>query len=349
MPRQLPPSRASTRVSHKRLRSTCSLQAPRRAALAVQARRMVARVRLNYVLAAAAARQHSVLSRAQLREAGVSRDVVRGNVSAGRWQVLGGNAVVLTNAPLTWHQWCWIAVLHGGPTTAVTGITALSLHGLRGWVRDEVYLACPAEIRPPRLDPIRRCRSRTLTAEDMCELRGLRVCTPARATIDAAIRLDKRSAQGLLAAVVQQQRATPQVLAAALERAGRVRLRAVLHAALADITGGAGALSEIDFLTLCRKARLPTPRLQRRHHEQNGRPRFIDAEFEAANGLTLSVEIDGVGHLDPERWWADHERQNELVITGARMLRFPAPVVRHRPEWVADQIRRALAALSAAA
>jgi very-short-patch-repair endonuclease len=54
------------------------------------------------------------------------------------------------------------------------------------------------------------------------------------------------------------------------------------------------------------------------------------------------VEIDGALHLAQSRWWEDQLRQNEIVLSGALVLRFPSAVVRHEPALVVAQLRRAL-------
>jgi very-short-patch-repair endonuclease len=56
----------------------------------------------------------------------------------------------------------------------------------------------------------------------------------------------------------------------------------------------------------------------------------------------LVVEIDGAGHMDVEQYWDDMNRDRELTLAGYTVLRFPAFMVRHRPEQVAAQIRKAL-------
>jgi very-short-patch-repair endonuclease len=57
----------------------------------------------------------------------------------------------------------------------------------------------------------------------------------------------------------------------------------------------------------------------------------------------VAAEIDGAQHTeDPFQRWDDMERDNDLTVDGYRTLRFPAWLVRQRPEVVAAQIRRAL-------
>lgn len=101
----------------------------------------------------------------------------------------------------------------------------------------------------------------------------------------------------------------------------------------------AGALSEIDFVKLCRRYRLPTPDLQERRRDLAGRNRYVDAYWREQR---VHVEVDGGHHTDAGQWEADMRRQNEIWIRGDRVLRFSAWQVRHRADEVVTQLRAAL-------
>jgi len=79
---------------------------------------------------------------------------------------------------------------------------------------------------------------------------------------------------------------------------------------------------------------------------EGGRRRYLDVYWDDSR---VAAEIDGSAHTDVRQWWEDSLRQNELVVSGDVVLRFPAHVVRSAPELVASQIRKALLARSAAA
>lgn len=137
---------------------------------------------------------------------------------------------------------------------------------------------------------------------------------------------------------VQQRLVTPAQLNQVLQRCQRVPRRAPMRATLADVAGGAEALSELDFCDLLRRFGLPEPDRQFCRVEGQGR-RWLDAIWEWAH---LVAEIDGRWHMDARAWWADMARDNELTIDGYRVLRFPAFAVRDNPETVAGQIAAAL-------
>jgi hypothetical protein len=113
-------------------------------------------------------------------------------------------------------------------------------------------------------------------------------------------------------------------------------------AAVEDIAQGAQALSEIDFVRLCRRFALPAPRQQTVHPDRHGHRRYIDATWRRCDGRLVAVEVDGALHLAVSRWWADQLRQNELSLSDVVVLRYPSVVVREEPALVAAQLRRAL-------
>jgi hypothetical protein len=152
----------------------------------------------------------------------------------------------------------------------------------------------------------------------------------------------RRPACGILAATVQQRLIQPSALVRAVEAASRTRYRADLLAAAHDIGQGAQALSEIDFARLCRRHGLPEPTRQAVRRDARGCRRYLDAEWRRADGCRIVVEVDGALHLIARRWWDDQLRQNELVIGGDLVLRFPSVVVRCDQMLVVDQLRRSL-------
>ncbi|HEU5267832.1 MAG TPA: DUF559 domain-containing protein, partial [Jatrophihabitans sp.] len=103
---------------------------------------------------------------------------------------------------------------------------------------------------------------------------------------------------------------------------------------------GGHTLAEIDLGPLARRAGLPPPHRQAVRPAPSGHVRYVDAEFNLPDGTVLAVEIDGAVHLKPTSWWNDMDRQNELVIGGQPVLRFPSVTLRLEPDRVADQLQR---------
>src|SRR5690348_8002 len=86
--------------------------------------------RLSTDLESLAACQGGVLSREQLRDLGVSREVVRQQLRARRWQrVLPGTYVTFTG-PLPPLTRVWAGLVYAGTASMASHATAAWLHGL---------------------------------------------------------------------------------------------------------------------------------------------------------------------------------------------------------------------------
>ncbi|HMC71130.1 MAG TPA: hypothetical protein VKJ07_18380, partial [Mycobacteriales bacterium] len=146
---------------------------------------------------------------------------------------------------------------------------------------------------------------------------------------------------GILAAGVQQRLTNAQRLMPELERAGKVRYHRLLMHALADIQGGAHAMSEIDFIRFCARNALPRPRHQVVRTDARGRRRYLDAVLVGPAG-EVRVEIDGALHLVVQTYWYEMSRGNDLVIVKQTQLRFPSFVIYANDPIAVAQLKRAL-------
>lgn len=277
-----------------------------------------------------------------LKARGWSEQSIRGQVQARRWQRIG-RAVVLHNGPLPQAERERAMLVNAGPRAVLTAFTAAQMLGLSGWERETIHVLVPAGARGHK--PTRH-QTRVHYCGDWEGIerlagRPLHRMAPALA-LAASTFAQPRPAVGILAAGVQQRLVTPRQLADAVEASPRVRHRHVLLAAIHDIAQGSHALSEIDFVRLCRRFKLPPPDQQVVRLDPAGRRRYLDATWRLPGGRMLSVEIDGALHLAPRRWYDDQLRQNELALTGVMVLRFPSVVVRTDAALVAGQLRRAL-------
>ncbi|MER5337694.1 hypothetical protein [Micromonospora sp. NPDC002717] len=280
----------------------------------------------------------------------LTEGTVRGHVRSGRWRSICRGVLLTGNGRLPRDQQLWVAVLATGPGAVLAGATAAAEAGVRGLRPEPLHVLVPAHRRAGRTVLCRlpmdmpavvvHCTS-VLPAAHLQRARPPRTCT-ARALVDAAgwaRTVDQ--AQATLAAGCQQRRVTPEELSAVVEALPRARRRALIRQTVADISGGAEALSELDFVRLCRRHGLPASGLQQRRADASGRTRWLDAYWREWG---LHVEIDGAHHMDVRHWAADMKRQNDVWTSGDRILRFPAWLVRARPDEVAESVRRALVA-----
>lgn len=285
----------------------------------------------------------------------LTRDALRWRISSGRWQQPCRGIVVAQSGPLTEIQVLRIAVLWAGPGAALAGLTAATLDGLSGFADRGQRAERPIHLLVPAFCPVRRARpslplvvhySRQLGDDDIHPLRQPPRTRIARSVVDAAAWMaSDRGAQAVLAAGVQQRLVRVADLTAVVARNQRLPRRAMIKATLDDIAGGAQALSELDFTRLLRKHRLPEPDRQAQRRDASGRRRWLDAVWEAAR---LIVEVDGIHHMEAMQYWADTDRDNDFILDGYRVLRFPAFAVRYNPGYVAGKVRDALRQVSPA-
>jgi hypothetical protein len=285
-------------------------------------------------------RLDGVAARGELLAAGVTKSAIAANVRARRWQRLG-TAIVLHNTRPTTEQREQAYLITCGPRSVLTSFTAAARCGLVGWDRPEIHVLAPAGTRRPHLPKLVLHRVADWSGADT--LTGRRLHRLGPCLIVAAGSLPSpRLACAILASAVQQRLITAQALHSALDRQPKIRHYRAIQLALHDIAQGSHALSEIDFVQLCRRYRLPPPYRQGVRVEPGGRRRYLDAEWRLPDGTILAVEVDGAIHVAPERWYADQLRQNELVLGGTRVLRYPSVVVRTEEARVASQLRRGL-------
>ncbi|MFP5346158.1 MAG: hypothetical protein ACLGIA_03920 [Actinomycetes bacterium] len=294
-------------------------------------------------LALLAAEQARIMSRSQLAAVGVTPQHVQVHVEQGRWRAVTPVVIALHTGPVVGRAQWWVALLNAGPRAALCAWTALEAWGLSGWEQDDVHVVVPRGADPPKLPNVMVHESRRHRDEHIQRRSGLALHGVERAAIDAgAWSRSPRAACGLLAAVVRQRLTTADRLLLESDQVGRVRHLKLMQYALGDIAGGAHAMSEIDFVRLCRDAGLPEPAQQQRRRDAAGRWRYLDVVWRLWGGRTVTLEIDGVGHMDVERWYDDLLRAAEVTAPGETMLRLPAMAARTEPERVTAILRRYL-------
>ena len=286
-------------------------------------------------------RQNGVISRRQaLRHLTDKR--LRHLVASGRWRVAHRGVLLAHTGPVTEEQRQWIAVL-AVSRSYLGGLAALRQFGLRGVRPRAIDVLVPASrnsVRPPAGVVVHRTRS--LPRQDRRPVGGPPHTMPARSVVDAAqwARSDEE-ARLIVAAAFQQRLVVGDDIDEVLARMTAVPRRRLIRLTANDARGGSYALGELDLIALCRKAGLPPPSRQVLRTDRRGRRRYLDAFWEQWG---LHVEIDGAHHMDVEQWWADMQRQNALWVAGERVLRFPAWLLRERPDEVIAQLRMALMA-----
>lgn len=284
--------------------------------------------------------QAGMVARRQLRHRGMTWSGVEAHLTAERWAERSAVVVSAFTGELTREQRAWLGVLHAGPPAIVGGYTALELHGLKNWHRDDITVLVDDEehLEPVEgIDWFRTRRPLDVWHSKKHDLPVARV-EPA-ALLCAAYEPNWRTAQGLLAAVVQQRLTTPRDLREQLERMKPLRRAPRFRTLLSDIEGGAQSLAEVDVKRMCLDHGLPLPTRQKRRKDRSGKWRYTDCEWELPDGRTLVLEIDGAFHMDVEHWEHDIQRQRGLATPGRVIARCTAREVRDEPFQLAADLR----------
>lgn len=265
----------------------------------------------------------------------MTRQEIRHQVAAGRWVWRTDQVVSVFTGPLLFEHRLWIGVLHAGGAAVIGGLSATAVHGLRRWDRPDITVLVDDRLDFDPVPGVRFVRTR----RDFRLLRdpgsALPVCQvePA-ALLFAAYCPSDRTAQGLLAALVQQRLATPRTLASWVRALKPLRRAALLRQAIDDLAGGSQSLAELDVARFCRRVGLPLPDRQTRRSDTSGRPRFTDCEWRVAGGHVVVLEVDGAFHMNVEQWEADIARQRGLTRVGRSIVRCTARELRDEPESV---------------
>lgn len=285
-----------------------------------------------------AAAQCGVLSRRQLYAAGLTRWQVRANVRARRWQVAGRQTVVVHNGPLDRRAREWVAVLEGGPRACLDGASALIASGLRNFSIDEIRVSVPRGGRVVRVPGVDMRQTRRWRAGDVLT-NGVPRTRPDVAAVRAALwATSDKQAVLVLTMTVQQRLATAEMIARAMLAVRRDRRRALVHAVLLDLLGGAQSLGELEVAEQCRRRGLPAPARQVVRRGSQGRY-YLDLCWPEWG---LVVEVDGIQHAWAQNVVGDALRQNDLALGGELVLRLPLLGLRVAPDDFFDQIARAL-------
>ena len=289
-----------------------------------------------------ALRQDRVLSRRQGLLGGLSEDAWQWRLDLGSWQAVLPGVAVTHSGPVTERQRIWAAVLYAGTGAAVSGDAALMLNGFGGFDQLVVDVAIPVP-RQVVAQPGLRIHRTTRLREALHPIRSPAQPRLPRAVLDSvAWAPSNRAAEWRAAAAVQQRLVTVTQLRTELGNLPQLRRRALVTAVLLDVERGAHAQTELDFLRLLRRNRLPAPdELQMR--VRAGSTRYLDAAWHRQR---VAVEIDGAHHRRVESWNADTLRANEIVVAARLdrliLLRFTGANLRHDEPAVVRQLRTAL-------
>jgi hypothetical protein len=271
-----------------------------------------------------AARQHALVTRRQLLEAGLGAEQIRWCVRSGQLVRTRYDVFAVAGSPPTWEQAVLAAVLAIGPGAVASHGTAGALWGLPGFERDRGIELTTARPHHARLAGVRSHRTVAFLGLEHAVQHRIPCTSVARTLVDMSGRLsvtelgaatDHGTRHGLLR-LDDLRRCVAGLPPAPGRRPGRVQV--VLARRLAGYNPGESDL-EMRVMRAIVEAGLPEPASQ--HWVRLGSRRCrIDLAYPDRK---LAIEVDGwVAHGNRTAFDRDRARQNDLVAAGWRPIRF---------------------------
>ena len=267
------------------------------------------------MIAALAADQYGVVSRAQLLDAGLTTKLVRGWVERGQLLRLHRGVYAVGHRELKREGHWLAAVLAGGPEAVLSHRSAAALHGFRPAGGTKVDVIAKGADQPG----IKVHRTRSLDDQDITTRRGIPVTTVARTLVDLAGVVPR---DHLYRALREADRL--RVLDVQALEASRIRTRngpgdRALKEALAELKAMATTLTrsalEDAFLALLERSGLPAPSVNTYIEGMQ-----VDMLWREQR---VVVETDGWAfHNTRHAFEEDRTRDAHLTAAGYRVLRF---------------------------
>ena len=293
-------------------------------------------------IARVAARQHSLVTAADIAKAGGTAKHIQGRIASGRW-VKVGNCYRVLGHEVTWPGHVLEAVLSGGDGAVASHRTAAALWGIDG------FRPGRPEITIPRGRKFRRSDVRVHTSTDLDRttpraVNGVPLTDPARTMLDVARFV---SDTRLLRSVESARRAGLVTWTELIEtlrrharrgRPGIRRLRRVIASGAHrdEITDSE---FEILVIVLLLEHGFDEPVL---HHRVLDGDRLVAEVDLAYPRQKVAMELDGAVHREAEVWERDHEKGNELRLLGWTVLRYTWRMYRDQPDRIVRELRAAL-------
>lgn len=279
-----------------------------------------------------ARRQHWVVTRAQLRELGLTDHAIDWRVGRRRLVPVHRGVFLFEHEVPPSLAVETAALLAAGPRAALSHETAAHLNGLLPRPAGVVHITVSGRSLASR-DGVIVHRSANLTRADVRRCDGLPTTTLVRTLLDLAARRDAAALEPMVAEAMRNRGLSERALRARLDRdrgqPGTCRLRTVL-----DRPGGPSftrSKAERRLLALVRRARLPPPRTC-----------ALAGGYEVDMLWTehrLIVEFDGFRfHGDRQAFETDRRRDATLAARGYTVLRLTWRRLVDEPEAVVAEL-----------
>src|SRR5690349_6326049 len=223
--------------------------------------KLVARAADNEI-AALAARQHGVVTRAQLEAIGLSRSAVGRRARDERLHRVHRGVYAVGHPILTANGHRMAAVLACGPGAALSHASAAALWEIRRTAATRIDVSVPGAGGRGKRPRLRVHRAAKLTRDEVTEKDAIEVTTPARTLLDLAFSLPRRALERALDEAVMRELFDLRALQATLEGHRSQRGAAALSTALSHhrpATTPTKTTREELMLAVCDAHRLERP------------------------------------------------------------------------------------------
>lgn len=283
---------------------------------------------------------HLIAPARELIALGLTSEDIRERCRAdGPWQRLDPGLVLLTNEPPTRHQRIHAALKGAGPDAVLTGLDALSLHGMpTAGLDGPVHLLLPRRRQPRLVDGV--FFEHTHQLPQPVHRNGFPVAPLPRAAIDTCRRAKTAPhVHALLKAVITQGRVAPATLRNELDASmdpGATLPKRVL----AEIYDKVRSVARGWAKRLVHQAGLPAPKWHVPITSPNGsHVATTDAWWD---DVALAWEVDSYAFdLSPADCTAALRRAARLTASGVIVVHTPPTQLRDEPATVADLLRNA--------
>lgn len=287
--------------------------------------------------------QHGLVTRAQLRNLGLSARAIDRRLQNERLGVVHPEVYLVGGSARNKSQELLAAVLSMGRGAALSHVSAACLWGMLSGP-SEIHVATP---RPRwKEKPFIVHRSTDLAPRFVTRSDGIPVTTPARTVVDLGAVVGRRTVGLACDAALRSRLTSLREVGDVIDKIARKgrrgvgHARAVLEERLLWQSGTESVLEDL-FRQIVSDAGLPSPAPQVRIRDSIGR---VIARVDFAYPVhRLAIELDGFQyHSDPETFVRDRVRQNALLSTGYRLLRYTAKDLREHPVRVVAEVSRFL-------
>jgi very-short-patch-repair endonuclease len=269
-------------------------------------------------LSGLAARQHGVVSRAQLGALGLGPAAIRYREHVGRLHRVQTGVYAVGHARMTPLGRYMAAALTCGTGALVSHQAAATLHGVLDSARRLIDVTVPGHGRRPRPGlAVHRCRD--LHAADRAEIDGIPVTSPARTLRDLAAVVPARRLERAFEEAERLRILDLGALEAIAERRRSARGARAFERLLGLRHEPSLTRSELErrFLEMCRDSCLPSPIV-------NAAVEGMEVDFHWPEER-LVVELDGFAyHHTRAAFERDRERDMVLQLAGYRVVRLTA-------------------------